>query len=157
VGQKGGLNLERTFVMVKPDGVQRGLVGEIIQRIEQKGFKIVAMKLTVMPQEKAKAHYAEHEGKKFFNDFVGFITSGPSVFMVIEGEGAITAMRKMNGSTNPADASPGTIRGDLGIETGRNVIHGSDSQASAAREIALHFSEPEILDYMRIDEAWLYE
>jgi nucleoside-diphosphate kinase len=143
--------------MVKPDGVQRGLVGEIIRRIEQKGFKIVAMKLTVMPLEKAKAHYAEHEGKKFFNDLVGFITSGPSVSMVVEGRGVIAAMRKLNGSTNPADASPGTIRGDLGIETGRNVVHGSDSPASAAREIALHFADTQILDYGRIDEAWLYE
>jgi nucleoside-diphosphate kinase len=157
VGQEGGLNLERTFVMVKPDGVQRGLVGEIIRRIEQKGFKIVAMKMVVMPLEKAKEHYAEHEGKKFFADLVGFITSGPSVSMVVEGKGAIASMRKLNGSTNPADASPGTIRGDLGIETGRNVVHGSDSPASAAREITLHFAESEISDYRRIDEAWLYE
>ena len=157
MGQEGGLNLERTFVMVKPDGVQRGLVGEIIRRIEQKGFKVVAMKLAVMPLDKAKAHYAEHEGKKFFNDLVGFIISGPSVSMVVEGKGAIAAMRKLNGSTNPADASPGTIRGDLGIETGRNVVHGSDSPESAAREIALHFADTQILDYKRIDETWLYE
>jgi nucleoside-diphosphate kinase len=157
VGQEGGLNLERTFVMVKPDGVQRGLVGEIIGRIERKGFKIAAMKMTVMEQEKAEAHYAEHRGKKFFPDLVGFITSGPSVSMVVEGKGAISAMRKLNGSTNPAEASPGTIRGDLGIETGRNVVHGSDSPASAEREIALHFDRSEILDYKRIDEAWLYE
>jgi nucleoside-diphosphate kinase len=143
--------------MVKPDGVQRGLVGEIIRRIEQKGFKIVAMKLVVMPLEKAKAHYIEHEGKKFFNDLVGFITSGPSVSMVVEGKGVIAAMRKINGSTNPVEAMPGTIRGDLGIETGRNVVHGSDSPISAAREIALHFAESEITDYRRIDEAWLYE
>jgi nucleoside-diphosphate kinase len=157
MGQEGGLNLERTFVMVKPDGVQRGLVGEIIRRIELKGFKIVAMKLAVMPLEKAREHYAEHEGKKFFADLVGFITSGPSVSMVVEGKGAIAAMRKLNGSTNPAEAAPGTIRGDLGIETGRNVVHGSDSPTSAAREIALHFVESEIMDYRRIDEAWLYE
>lgn len=143
--------------MVKPDGVQRGLVGKIVQRIEEKGFKIVAMKMTVMPRGKAEEHYAEHRGKKFFGDLVGFIISGPSVSMVVEGRGAITAMRKMNGSTNPAEASPGTIRGDFGIETGRNVVHGSDSPASAAREIALHFGESELLDYKRIDEAWLYE
>lgn len=149
--------MERTFVMVKPDGVQRGLVGEIIRRIEAKGLKIVAMKMSVISQETARKHYAEHVGKKFFDDLVGFITSGPSVSMVIEGKGAISAMRKMNGSTNPAEAMPGTIRGDLGIETGRNVVHASDSPASASREIALHFSESEILDYMRIDEAWLYE
>lgn len=157
MGKEGGLNLERTFVMVKPDGVMRGLIGEIIRRIESKGLKIVAMKLTVMSTKKAQAHYAEHEGKKFFNDLVGFITSGPSISMVVEGKGAIAAMRKMNGSTNPAEAGPGTIRGDLGMETGRNVVHGSDSPSSAAREIALHFSESEILDYQRIDEAWLYE
>jgi nucleoside-diphosphate kinase len=143
--------------MVKPDGVQRGIAGKIIQRIEEKGFKIVAMKMTVMPEEKAKEHYAEHVGKKFYQDLVDFITSGPSVSMVIEGKGAIAAMRKLNGATNPAEAAPGTIRGDFGIETGRNVVHGSDSPASAAREIALHFGESEISDYKRIDEAWLYE
>lgn len=143
--------------MVKPDGVQRGLIGKILQRIEEKGFKIVAMKLAVMPVEKAKAHYAEHVGKKFYQDLVDFITSGPSVSMVVEGRGAIAAMRKMNGATNPVDAVPGTIRGDLAIETGRNVVHGSDSTASAAREIALHFTPSELVDYKRIDESWLYE
>lgn len=149
--------MERTFIMVKPDGVQRGLVGSIVQRIERKGFKIVAMKLATMSKEKAEEHYAEHKGKKFFSDLVGFITSGPSVSMVVEGRGAIAAMRKMNGSTNPAEAAPGTIRGDFGIETGRNVVHGSDSPASAAREIALHFDRSEIIEYKRIDEPWLYE
>lgn len=149
--------MERTFIMVKPDGVQRGLVGKILQRIEEKGFKIVAMKLTIMPVEKAKEHYAEHVGKKFYQDLVGFITSGPSVSLVVEGRGAIAAMRKLNGATNPAEAVPGTIRGDYGIETGRNVVHGSDSAASAGREIALHFSESELVDFKRIDEAWLYE
>ncbi len=143
--------------MVKPDGVQRGLVGRILTRIEEKGFKIVAMKLTRMPVEKAREHYAEHVGKKFYQDLVDFITSGPSVSLVVEGRGAISAMRKMNGATNPADANPGTLRGDYAIETGRNVVHGSDSSASAAREIALHFSESEIVDFQRIDEAWLYE
>jgi nucleoside-diphosphate kinase len=143
--------------MVKPDGVQRGLVGKILQRIEEKGFKIVAMKLTNMPQEKAKEHYAEHVGKKFYQDLVDFITSGPSVSMVVEGRGAITAMRKLNGATNPAEAAPGTLRGDYGIETGRNVVHGSDSPTSAAREIALHFDDSELINYQRIDEAWLYE
>lgn len=143
--------------MVKPDGVARALIGKILQRIEEKGFKIVAMKFALMPVEKAKEHYAEHVGKKFYQDLVDFITSGPSVSMVIEGRGAISAMRKMNGATNPADAVPGTIRGDLAIETGRNVVHGSDSAASAAREIALHFSSGELVAYKRIDEAWLYE
>ncbi len=143
--------------MVKPDGVQRGLIGKILQRIEEKGFKIAAMKMTLMPVEKAKEHYAEHVGKKFYQDLVDFITSGPSVSLVVEGRGAISAMRKLNGATNPADAAPGTLRGDFGIETGRNVVHGSDSAASAAREIALHFSDAEIASYKRIDEAWLYE
>jgi nucleoside-diphosphate kinase len=143
--------------MVKPDGVQRGLIGKILQRIEEKGFKIVAMKMTLMPAEKAKEHYAEHVGKKFYQDLVDFITSGPSVSLVVEGRGAIAAMRKLNGATNPAEAAPGTLRGDFGIETGRNVVHGSDSAASAAREISLHFSQPEIASYKRIDEAWLYE
>jgi nucleoside-diphosphate kinase len=149
--------MERTFVMVKPDGVQRGLVGKILSRIEEKGFKIVAMKLTRMPVEKAKEHYAEHKGKKFYQDLVDFITSGPSVSLVVEGRGAIAAMRKMNGATNPAEAAPGTLRGDYAIETGRNVMHGSDSATSAEREISLHFSESEMVNYQRIDEAWLYE
>jgi len=143
--------------MVKPDGVQRGLVGKILQRIEEKGFKIVAMKLTRMPVEKAKEHYAEHVGKKFYQDLVDFITSGPSVSLVVEGRGAIAAMRKINGATNPVDAVPGTIRGDYGIETGRNVVHGSDSATSAAREIALHFNADELVTFKRIDEEWLYE
>ena len=143
--------------MVKPDGVQRGLVGKILQRIEEKGFKIVAMKLTRMPVEKAKEHYAEHVGKKFYQDLVDFITSGPSVSLVVEGRGAVAAMRKMNGATNPVDAVPGTIRGDYGIETGRNVVHGSDSATSAAREIALHFNADELVTFKRIDEEWLYE
>ena len=149
--------MERTFVMVKPDGVQRALVGKILQRIEEKGFKIVAMKLSVMPEELAREHYAEHVGKKFYQDLVDFITSGPSISLVVEGRGAIAAMRKMNGATNPVEAAPGTIRGDFGIETGRNVVHGSDSAASASREIALHFSKSEIVDFKRIDETWLYE
>ena len=149
--------MERTFVMVKPDGVQRALVGKILQRIEEKGFKIVAMKLSVMPVEKAREHYAEHVEKNFFQELVDFITSGPSVSLVVEGRGAIAAMRKMNGATNPVEATPGTIRGDFGIETGRNIVHGSDSAASAAREIALHFSGLELVDFKRIDEAWLYE
>lgn len=143
--------------MIKPDGVQRGLIGKVLQRIEEKGFKIVAMKLALMPVEKAKAHYAEHVGKKFYQDLVDFITSGPSVSLVVEGRGAVAAMRKMNGATNPAEAAPGTLRGDFGIETGRNVVHGSDSPASAAREIGLHFGASELVDFKRIDEAWLYE
>ena len=149
--------MERTFVIIKPDGVQRGLVGKVIQRIEEKGFKIVAMKMTTISADKAKEHYAEHAGKRFYQDLVDFITSGPSVILVVAGKGAISAIRKMNGTTNPAEATPGTIRGDFGIETGRNVVHGSDSADSATREVALHFGPADILDYNRIDEFWLYE
>jgi nucleoside-diphosphate kinase len=149
--------LERTFVIIKPDAVQRGLVGKIIQRFEAKGLKIVAMKMRTLPQDVAREHYVEHAEKSFFGDLVGFITSGPAVSMVVEGKDAISEVRKMNGATNPTKAQPGTIRGDYGLDMGRNVIHGSDSPESAAREIALHFSEAELLNYTRIDEAWLYE
>lgn len=149
--------MERTFVMIKPDGVQRGLVGRIIQRIEAKGLKIVSMKMRTIPIDVAEEHYLEHKNKPFFKDLVGFITSGPSVPMVVEGKGAIAEVRKMNGATNPSAAQPGTIRGDYGLDMGRNVIHGSDSPESAAREIALHFDESELSSYSRIDEAWLYE
>jgi len=149
--------LERTFVMIKPDGVQRCLVGKIVQRIEAKGLKIVAMKMRTIPLDVAEDHYVEHKKKPFFGDLVGFITSGPSVPMVVEGKDAISEVRKMNGATNPTKAQPGTIRGDFGLDMGRNVIHGSDSPESAAREIALHFEESEISRYTRIDEAWLYE
>lgn len=149
--------MERTFVMIKPDGVQRGLVGRIIQRIEAKGLKIVAMKMRTIPTGVAEEHYVEHVEKPFFKDLVGFITSGPSVPMVVEGKDAISEVRKMNGATNPTKAQPGTIRGDYGLDMGRNVIHGSDSPESAAREIALHFDESELSIYTRIDEAWLYE
>lgn len=143
--------------MIKPDGVQRGLVGRIIQRIEAKGLKIVSMKMRTIPIDVAEEHYLEHKNKPFFKDLVGFITSGPSVPMVVEGKGAIAEVRKMNGATNPSAAQPGTIRGDYGLDMGRNVIHGSDSPESAAREIALHFDESELSSYSRIDEAWLYE
>lgn len=143
--------------MIKPDGVQRGLVGRIVQRIEAKGLKIVAMKMRTLPQDVAEEHYAEHAQKPFFEDLVGFITSGPSVSMVVEGKDAISEMRKMNGATNPTKAQPGTIRGDFGLDMGRNVIHGSDSPESAKREVALHFDEAELSGYTRIDEAWLYE
>jgi len=149
--------LERTFVMIKPDGVQRGLVGKIVQRFEAKGLKIVAMKMRTLPLDVAQEHYVEHREKPFFGDLVDFITSGPSVPMVVEGKDAISEVRKMNGATNPTKAQPGTVRGDFGLDMGRNVIHGSDSPESAQREIALHFNEAELIGYTRIDEAWLYE
>lgn len=130
---------ERTLVLIKPDGVARGLIGQILGRIESKGFRIVALDLRVVPAEVAQAHYAEHADKPFFGDLVDFITGGPLVAAVIEGPSAISSWRTMMGATNPANAAPGTIRGDLATETQFNVTHGSDSPESAAREIALFF------------------
>ena len=130
---------QRTLVLVKPDGVARGLVGEVLSRIERKGFRLVAMELRTIPVEVAQAHYAEHAEKPFFGDLVAFITSGPLLAAVIEGPEAITSWRTMMGATNPVNAAPGTIRGDLATETQYNVTHGSDSPESAAREIALFF------------------
>lgn len=133
--------IERTLVLVKPDGVARGLVGEIVKRIEVKGFKILAMELKKLDADTAASHYAEHVAKPFFESLVEFITSAPLVAMVIEGESAIASWRSMMGATNPANAQPGTIRGDLATETQNNVTHGSDSAESAAREIALFFPD----------------
>lgn len=130
---------ERTLVLIKPDGVERGLVGEVISRIERKGFKIVALELRTLDRATAETHYGEHVGKPFFESLVNFICSGPLVAAVIEGEGAILSWRAMMGATNPANAAPGTIRGDLATETQFNVSHGSDSPESAAREIGLFF------------------
>ena len=130
---------ERTLVLIKPDGVQRGLVGEVLGRIERKGFRVIALEMRTLTREIATAHYAEHEGKPFFESLVSFITGGPLVAAVIEGPDAIVAWRTMMGSTNPVNAAPGTIRGDLATETQNNVTHGSDSPESAAREIALFF------------------
>ena len=130
---------QRTLVLVKPDGVARGLVGEVLSRIERKGFRIVALELRTIPVEVAQSHYAEHAEKPFFGDLVDFITSGPLLAAVIEGPEAISSWRTMMGATNPANAAPGTIRGDLATETQYNVTHGSDSPESAAREIALFF------------------
>jgi nucleoside-diphosphate kinase len=130
---------ERTLVLVKPDGVERGLVGEVLARIERRGFTFLALELRTIDRGTAEAHYAEHAGKPFFDSLVTFITSGPLVAAVIEGEAAISAWRSTMGATNPTQAAPGTIRGDLATETQRNVTHGSDSPESAAREIALFF------------------
>lgn len=149
--------MEQTYVMVKPDGVQRGLVGEVISRIEKRGLKIVALKMNVISEDTAKEHYAEHAAKPFFSGLVEFITSGPSVSMVVEGKDAIRVMRAINGATNPVDAAPGTIRGDFALDVGRNVVHASDSPDAAAREIAIHFKDSEIGKYSRIDEVCLYE
>lgn len=149
--------LERTFVMIKPDGVQRGLVGDIISRIERRGLKIVAMKMLVVSDDLAKKHYAEHAAKPFFPGLVSFIKSGPVVAMVVEGRNVVPVIRSMLGATNPANSAPGTIRGDFALDTGKNVIHASDSPESAKREISLYFNKSEIATYARIDEQWLYE
>jgi Nucleoside diphosphate kinase len=131
---------ERTLVLVKPDGVERGLIGEVISRIERKGLKIVAMDLRMVSQELAAQHYAEHDGKPFFNSLIEFITSGPVVAAVVEGPRAIAAWRQIAGGTDPVEkAAPGSIRGDFGLETQFNLVHGSDSPESAAREIKLWF------------------
>lgn len=143
--------------MVKPDGVQRGLVGEVIGRIERRGLKIVALRMNTISQDQAKKHYAEHVQKPFFKSLIDFITSGPSVSMVIEGKNAIAVMRSINGATNPVNAATGSIRGDLALDTGRNVVHASDSPESAAREIVIHFKDAEISEYSRIDETSIYE
>jgi len=130
---------ERTLVLIKPDGVARGLVGEVLGRIERKGYSLVALELRVLPREVAEEHYGEHRDKPFFTDLVDFITGGPLVAAVIEGPDAILSWRAMMGATNPASAAPGTIRGDLATEMQNNVTHGSDSAESAAREVALFF------------------
>ncbi|WP_456369907.1 nucleoside-diphosphate kinase [Geoglobus sp.] len=151
------MEVERTFVMVKPDGVQRGLIGEVISRLERKGLKIVAMKMLRIPREMAETHYAEHREKPFFDSLVSYITSGPVVAMVVEGKSAISVVRSLVGKTNPVEAEPGTIRGDLALDIGRNVVHASDSPESARREISIFFSDDELIDYAKVDEDWVYE
>jgi nucleoside-diphosphate kinase len=145
---------ERTFVMLKPDAVQRGLVGELISRIERKGLKIIAMKMIQIDRALAERHYEVHRGKHFFEELVEFVTSSPVVVMVVEGEEAIKVIRRMMGATNPFEAEPGTIRGDFGCDLTKNLIHGSDSPETAAREIALFFQEGEILDYELSSAVW---
>ena len=149
--------MERTFLMIKPDAVQRNLIGEIISRIENKGLKLVRGKLMQVPQELAEKHYSEHEGKPFYNNLISFITSAPVFAMVVEGEDAVAVSRHIIGSTNPSDATPGSIRGDLGLTVGRNIIHGSDSVESAQREISLWFNDEEVNSYESPRDAWLYE
>lgn len=137
--------VERTLILVKPNGVARGLVGEVVSRFERRGFRITGMKLLVVDRALAERHYEEHVGKGFFDDLVSFITSGPIVAMVVEGISAVKVARDMMGATNPVDAAPGTIRGDFALEIGENVVHGSDSVASAEREISLYFRPGELV------------
>lgn len=142
---------------MKPDAVSRRLMGKILSRFEEKGLQIIAVKLMQIDEELAKTHYGEHADKPFFEDLVTYITSSPSLAMVIKGEDAISTIRKMVGATNPLEADLGTIRGDFAMDTGRNIIHASDSPDSAEREINLFFNEDEICDYSIVDNIWIYE
>jgi len=148
---------QRTFAMLKPDAVKRRLTGTILSRFEQRGIKIIAAKTLMISEELAKTHYGEHSEKPFFNDLVSYITSGPVFAMVLESDDVIAQVRKMVGATNPKEADVGTIRGDYAIDLGRNVIHASDSEESAAREIGLFFDESEFCDYELPDEDIIYE
>lgn len=149
--------MERTYLMIKPDGVQRGLIGEIVSRFEKKGLKLVAAKLMVISKETAENHYGEHKGKPFFPSLISYITSGPVFAMVWEGDNAVQVCRNMMGKTNPQDSAPGTIRGDYCMVTGLNIIHGSDSPASAEREIGIFFKPEELIDYSKDSDKWIYE
>ncbi|MDQ3512095.1 MAG: nucleoside-diphosphate kinase [Chloroflexota bacterium] len=147
---------EQTLVIIKPDGVQRSLVGEIIGRLERRGLRIVAMELRSISRETAERHYAEHEGKPFYAGLVDYIVSGPAVILVFAGPGAIAVTRSTVGATRPAEAAPGTIRGDLGLTVGRNLIHASDGEESAARERALFFPDG-VMSYDRAIDPWILE
>ena len=149
--------MERTFVAIKPDGVQRGLVGEVISRLERRGLKLVAIRLMQVDEDLAGRHYAEHVDRPFFSSLVSFITSGPIVAMIWEANNAVALARQTMGSTNPGEAAPGTIRGDFGIDIGRNIVHGSDGSESAEREIGLFFESGDALDYTRSTDKWIIE
>ena len=148
--------MEKTFLMVKPDGVQRQLIGEIFGRFERKGFQLAGAKLMTIPVELAEKHYGEHKGKPFYEELVQFITSGPVFAMVWQGENVIELSRKMMGKTNPKDAEPGTIRGDYTMFVSKNIIHGSDSPESAEREISLFFQDNELVEYDKTLNSWIY-
>jgi len=149
--------VERTLVIVKPDGVQRGLAGAIINRFERRGLRIAALKLMQISLELAQRLYAVHEGKTFYETLLQYITSDPVVVMVLEGNDAIEVVRRTMGATNPAQAAPGTVRADFALETGRNLVHGSDSPETAAYEIPLFFSDDAILSYPRDTDRWIFE
>lgn len=149
--------MERTLILVKPDAMQRGLAGEIIYRLERRGLKIVGMKLVQMDEPLAKKHYGIHEGKPFFNDLVAYIISAPIIAMVLEGTDAVELSRNTMGATKPVEAAMGTIRGDFGMEIGRNLVHGSDSPENAKKEIDLFFSADELVSWNRDVEKWIRE
>ncbi|MHA1594705.1 MAG: nucleoside-diphosphate kinase [Candidatus Baldrarchaeia archaeon] len=148
--------IQRTFVMIKPDGVQRGLIGEIISRIERKGLKVVALKMVWLDKERAERLYDIHKGKHFFDELVSFVTSGPVVAMVIEGEEAVSVVRRLIGATNPREASPGTIRGDFGLNLTKNIIHAADSVERAKYEMSIFFSDDELYEYERCSDRMVY-
>lgn len=149
--------MERTFIMIKPDGVQRGLVGEVISRFERKGFTLVGMKLMAVSQDLAEKHYGVHRDKPFFPGLVSFITSSPVIAMVWEGDDVIASARTLIGATNPISAAPGTIRGDYAVKIGRNLIHGSDAPETAQQEIALWFNDADLTGWEPTTRTWLYE
>ncbi len=151
------MSSERTLVLVKPDGVQRGLAGTIIGRIERSGLRISALKLVQMDRALAERHYAEHVGKPFYDGLVEFITSGPVVAMCVDGPNAIASVRRLMGATDPQESGPGTIRGDLAVEIGRNLVHGSASLDDAAREVEIFFTAAEIVEYDRAVDRWILE
>ncbi|MFK7695692.1 nucleoside-diphosphate kinase [Paenibacillus sp. HJGM_3] len=147
--------MERTFLMIKPDGVERGLIGEVVSRFERRGFQLVGCKLMQVSKELAEKHYAEHVGRPYYEDLMQFITSGPVFAMVWEGDQVIALSRIMMGKTNTLEAVPGTIRGDFAIHTNRNIIHGSDSPENATREINLFFRPEELLTYTKVIQKWI--
>ena len=149
--------MERTLILVKPDAVQRGLIGEVLGRLEARGLRIVGLQLMHVDEALARRHYAEHDGKPFFAGLVDYITSSPLVAAVLEGPDAVAAARQTMGATRPTEAAPGTIRGDLGLEVGRNLVHGSDGPESAAREIALFFGEEPLPSWQRDTDPWIFE
>jgi nucleoside-diphosphate kinase len=149
------VSLERTLVLVKPDGVQRHLVGEVITRLERRGLHLVALKLMRIDHDLAQRHYAEHHGKPFFDGLIDFITSSPVVAMVWEGDDAVAQVRAVMGATNPSAAAPGSIRGDLAVNIGNNVVHGSDSPGRAAEEVALFFAPDELIEWSAADTSWV--
>ncbi|MGD1995394.1 MAG: nucleoside-diphosphate kinase [Anaerolineae bacterium] len=149
--------MERTLVIIKPDAVQRGLIGEIVHRFERRGLRIAAMKMMQITPQLAERHYAVHEGKPFYEGLIRYITSAPVVAMVLEGNQAIEIVRRTMGATDPSEAAPGTIRADLGLEIGRNLVHGSDGSETADLEVALFFDDEEILSYTRDTDRWILE
>jgi|SRR5450756_1205833 len=149
--------MERTLVIVKPDGVQRGLIGDVLQRFETRGLKLVGLKLMSVSEELARRHYGIHKGKPFFEGLIRYITSAPVVVVVFEGKDAVAAVRSTVGATNPVQAAPGTIRGDLAMEIGRNLVHASDSVETARSEVALFFREEELVSWSRDTDRWISE